>query len=66
MKVSCMRCNTEIEEYRFTRLNVLPNGAGQSPVMLECGKCGHVEFLSLSSPLLAELQAAPMYVGDGD
>ena len=66
MKVSCIRCNSEIEEYLFTRLNVLPSGAGQSPVMLECRKCGHVEFLAPTSPLLAELQAAPMYVGDGD
>lgn len=66
MTVRCIRCNAEIEEYIFTRLNVLPYGVRQAPVMLECSKCGHVEFLSATSPLLAELQAAPVYAGDGD
>jgi hypothetical protein len=66
MTVTCIRCNAAIEEYRFTRLKVLPYGERQAPVMLECRKCGHVEFLAASSPLLADLQAAPVYAGDGD
>jgi hypothetical protein len=39
---------------------------GHSYVMLECSRCGHVEFLSGKSPLLSELQPIPTFVGDGD
>jgi hypothetical protein len=66
MTVKCIRCDSPTEEYMFTRLNVLPYGVRQAPVMLECRMCGHIEFLSASSPLLADLQAAPVYAGDGD
>jgi hypothetical protein len=66
MKVTCLRCNTEIEEYLFTRLNFLPYGVGHAHVMLECDKCGHVEFLSRTSPLLEKLEATPTFAGDGD
>jgi hypothetical protein len=34
--------------------------------MLECPKCGHLEFLSQNSPLLHRLKANPVAVGDGD
>ena len=66
MKVTCLRCQTEIEEYLFMRLNFQPYGAGHAHVMLECSRCGHVEFLSRTSPLLANLQAVATYAGDGD
>jgi len=64
--VQCVRCHHGLEEYSFTRLPLLPYGAGDGHVMLECPKCGHVEFLSRTSPLVAKLQAIPTYVGDGD
>jgi RNase P subunit RPR2 len=66
MKVTCLRCHAAIEEYLFMRLNFLPYGVGHSHVMLECDKCGHIEFLSRTSPLLAGLQAIATYAGDGD
>jgi hypothetical protein len=66
MSVSCLRCDHKLEEYLFTRLDFLPNGLGNSYVMLECPRCGHVEFLSGKSPLLSELQPIPTFVGDGD
>lgn len=66
MKVKCLRCQNEIDEYQFMCLNLQPYGAGHANVMLECSKCGHLEFLSRTSPLLASLQAVPTYAGDGD
>ncbi len=64
--VECERCHRGLEEYSFTRLPLAPYGAGDGHVMLECPKCGHVEFLSRTSPLLGQLQAITTYVGDGD
>jgi hypothetical protein len=64
--VQCVRCHHGLEEYLFTRLPILPHEAGEGHVMLECPKCGHVEFLSRTSPLVGKLQAIPTYVGDGD
>lgn len=66
MKIKCLRCQNEIQEYLFMRLNFQPYGAGHAHVMLECSQCGHVEFLSRSSPLLVNLQAVATYAGDGD
>ncbi len=65
-RVECVRCHRELEEYSFTRLPLAPYGAGEGHVMLECPKCGHVEFLSRTSPLLGQLHAIATYVGDGD
>jgi|HubBroStandDraft_4_1064222.scaffolds.fasta_scaffold05619_2 hypothetical protein len=64
MTVNCLRCNQKLEQYGFTGLNFVPEGAGT--VVLECPKCGHLEFLSRTSPLLADLQASPTFAGDGD
>jgi hypothetical protein len=66
MTVTCLRCHGEIEKYLFTGLSFLPYGGGRAHVMIECHSCGHVEFLSRGSPLLAKLQAIPTYAGDGD
>ena len=65
-RVECVRCHHELEEYSFARLPLQPYGSGDGHVMLECPKCGHVEFLSRTSPLVGQLQAIPTYVGDGD
>ncbi len=64
--VECVRCHHGLEEYSFARLPLLSYGMGDGHVMLECPKCGHVEFLSRTSPLVGQLQAIPTYVGDGD
>lgn len=64
-QVECVRCHHKLEEYSFARLPL--QGAGEDGyAMLECPKCGHVEFLSRTSPLVAKLQVIPTYVGDGD
>jgi DNA-directed RNA polymerase subunit RPC12/RpoP len=64
--VQCLRCKRELESYIFTKLNFLPYGRQSGTVMLECPKCGHLEFLSQHSPLLQRLKANPAAVGDGD
>lgn len=64
--VQCLRCKHEIESYVFTKLNFLPYGMQSGNVVLECPKCGHLEFLSQNSPLLQRLKANPVAVGDGD
>jgi hypothetical protein len=66
MKPSCLRCDAEIQGYLFLLSSFLPYGVENSQVMLECAKCGHIEFLSRNSPLLAGMQALPTYAGDGD
>lgn len=64
--VQCLRCKHEIDSYVFTKLNFLPYGMQGGNVVLECPKCGHLEFLSQNSPLLQRLKANPVAVGDGD
>ena len=66
MTVNCIRCHQKLEDYLFTGLKFVPEGMGHGIVMLECPKCGHLEFLSRTSPLLVELQARPTFSGDGD
>lgn len=64
--VSCLRCNTELTDYRPTRFTFLPYGISRAHAMLVCPKCGHVEFLSKDSPLLNELEAIASDGGDDD
>jgi DNA-directed RNA polymerase subunit RPC12/RpoP len=64
--VQCLRCKNELESYVFTKLTFLPYGMQSGNVVLECPKCGHLEFLSQNSPLLQRLKANPVAVGDGD
>jgi RNase P subunit RPR2 len=66
MSTTCLRCKSELREYLFTRLTFLPYGYRESHVMLECPKCGHVEFLAKSSPLLTNLRPVEIYAGDDD
>jgi hypothetical protein len=61
-----LRCKCELDSYAFTKLSFLPYGARGGSVMLECPKCGHLEFLSHDSPLLQRLKANPVAAGDGD
>jgi hypothetical protein len=64
--VSCLRCNTELTDYRPTRFTFLPYGISRAHAMLVCPKCGHVEFLSKDSPLLNDLEAIASDGGDDD
>ena len=64
--VECVRCHYGLEEYSFARLPLQSYGAGDGHIMLECPRCGHIEFLSSTSPLVAKLQATSTYVGDDD
>ena len=64
--VSCLRCNTELTDYRPTRFTFLPYGISRAHAMLVCPKCGHVEFLSKESPLLSDLEAIASDGGDDD
>lgn len=66
LTVSCLRCNTELTDYRPTRFTFLPYGISRAHAMLVCPKCGHVEFLSKESPLLNELAAIASDGGDDD
>jgi len=64
--VCCLRCNTELTDYRPTRFTFLPYGISRAHAMLVCPKCGHVEFLSKDSPLLNDLEAIASDGGDDD
>ncbi|MGD0987854.1 MAG: hypothetical protein ABR874_08590 [Candidatus Sulfotelmatobacter sp.] len=64
--VQCLRCQNELDSYVFTKFTFLPYGSAGGNVVLECPKCGHIEFLSQNSPLLRRLNAKPVAVGDGD
>lgn len=62
--VCCLRCEQRLHRYQLMRLT--PAGAGQGHALLSCPKCGHVEFLSESSPLLQSLELISADAGDGD
>jgi hypothetical protein len=64
--LSCLRCETELTDYRPTRFTFLPYGISRAHAMVVCPKCGHVEFLSKDSPLLGDLEPIATDVGDGD
>jgi hypothetical protein len=64
--VQCLRCHNELDSYVFTKFTFLPYGTAAGNVILECRKCGHIEFMSQNSPLLRRLNAKPVAVGDGD
>ena len=64
--VQCIRCHSEIDSYIFTRLTFHPYGSAGGNLVLECAKCGHIELMSQTSPLLRGLTAKPAAVGDGD
>lgn len=64
--VQCLRCHNELDSYVFTKFTFLPYGSAGGNVVLECAKCGHIEFMSQNSPLLRRLNAKPVAVGDGD
>ncbi|MFZ0758870.1 MAG: hypothetical protein WAM69_02880 [Candidatus Sulfotelmatobacter sp.] len=63
-EVRCLRCEQKLDRYRLMRNSLIPNGPGHA--MLSCPRCGHVEFVWDSSPLLQGLELVPVDAGDGD
>jgi RNase P subunit RPR2 len=64
--VCCLRCEQKLERYQLLRISLAPNGQGPGYAILSCPKCGHVEFVSDSSPLLQSLELVSVDAGDGD
>jgi hypothetical protein len=65
-KPKCLRCNTELRDYRLLRFNFLPYGMSRLNAMLVCPSCGHIEFVTKDSPLLKNLDAMANAGGDDD
>lgn len=64
--VCCLRCEQKLKRYQLMRVSLAPNGQGPGYAILCCPKCGHVEFVSDSSPLLQSLELVSVDAGDGD
>jgi len=62
--VCCLRCEQKLQRYQLMRASLAPGGTGHA--MLSCPRCGHVEFVSDSSPLLQHLEMIAVDSGDGD
>ena len=62
--ICCLRCEKQLERYQLMRVSLVPNGSGMATLC--CPRCGHVEFVADSSPLLQSLELISVDVGDGD
>jgi hypothetical protein len=62
--VCCLRCEQKLQRYQLMRASLAPGNAGHA--ILSCPRCGHVEFVSDSSPLLQSLELVSIDTGDGD
>ena len=62
--VCCLRCEQKLDRYQLMRVNLTPGNSGLAT--LSCPRCGHVELVSDSSPLLQNLELFSVDVGDGD
>jgi hypothetical protein len=61
--VCCLRCEQKLQRYQLMRASLAP---GISHAILSCLRCGHVEFVADSSPLLQHLELVTADTGDGD
>jgi len=61
--VCCLRCEQRLEKYQLMRVSLAANSGH---AILSCPRCGHVEFVSDSSPLLHNLELVSVDTGDGD
>ena len=61
--VCCLRCEQQLQRYQLMRASIAP-GIGHA--LLSCPKCGHVEFMAETSPLLQNLELIALDTGDGD
>ena len=64
--VSCLRCEQTLERYQLMKMHLIPGNGSHGLAILSCPKCGHVEFVAESSPLLNALQLVSVDAGDGD
>jgi hypothetical protein len=62
--VCCLRCEQKLDRYQLMRVSLTPGNSGLAT--LSCPRCGHVELVSDSSPLLQNLELFSVDVGDGD
>ncbi len=62
--VCCLRCEQKLDRYQLMRVSLTPGNTGLAT--LSCPRCGHVELVSDSSPLLHNLELFSVDVGDGD
>lgn len=62
--VCCLRCEQRLERYQLMRVTLAPNTSGHA--VLSCPRCGHVELVAESSPLLHGLELVSVDTGDGD
>ena len=61
--VCCLRCEQKLQRYQLMRASLTP---GTGHAILSCLRCGHVEFVADSSPLLQHLELVAVDTGDGD
>jgi RNase P subunit RPR2 len=64
--VCCLRCEQNLYRYQLMRVSLVSTAPGHGHAILSCPKCGHVEFVAESSPLLQSLELIPVDTGDGD
>ena len=62
--VCCLRCEQKLRRYQLMRVSLAAGNSGHA--ILSCPRCGHVEFVSDSSPLLQSLELVSADTGDGD
>ncbi len=62
--VCCLRCEQKLQRYQLMRAILAPGASGHA--ILSCTRCGHVEFVADSSPLLQHLEMIAVDTGDGD
>jgi hypothetical protein len=62
--VCCLRCEQKLQRYQLMKASLAPGNSGHA--ILSCPRCGHVEFVSDSSPLLQNLELVSVDAGDGD
>jgi RNase P subunit RPR2 len=62
--VCCLRCEQQLQRYQLMRASLTPGISGHA--ILSCPRCGHIELVSDSSPLLQGLELVAVDVGDGD
>lgn len=62
--VCCLRCEQKLQRYQLMRMSLAAGSAGHA--ILSCPRCGHVEFVAESSPLLQNLELIAIDAGDGD
>ena len=62
--VCCLRCEQQLDRYQLMRVSLAPGNSGHA--LLSCPRCGHVELVADSSPLLRSLELISVDTGDRD